>query len=59
VLNELVDTVLAEDKDFVRWRADHPQSCVPRPMVRLPSDAPRAKPTTARPLGSTGVLSVS
>jgi hypothetical protein len=59
VLNELVDNVLAKDKNFVRWRANHPQSCVPRPMVRRPSDAPRAEPTTARPLGSTGVLSVS
>ena len=46
VLNELVDTVLAKDKDFVRWRADHPQSCVPRPAVR-------------RPVGSTGALLVS
>jgi tryptophan 2,3-dioxygenase len=34
VLNELVDTVLARDKDFVKWRADHPQSCVPRPASR-------------------------
>jgi hypothetical protein len=35
VLNELVDTVLAKDKDFVRWRADHPQSCAPRPVAGL------------------------
>ena len=46
VLNELVDTVLAKDKDFVRWRANHPQSCVPRPAV-------------PRPVGSTGSLLVS
>ena len=24
VLNELIDTVLAKDKDFVKWRAEHP-----------------------------------
>jgi hypothetical protein len=34
VLNQLVDTVLAKDKDFVVWRADHRQSCVPRPGSR-------------------------
>ena len=34
VLNQLVDTVLAKDKDFVSWRAEHPQSCVPRPGNR-------------------------
>jgi hypothetical protein len=48
VLNQLIDTVLAKDKEFVRWRADHPQSCVPRPMVRR-----RTR------LGSNGVLSIS
>ena len=34
VLNQLVDTVLAKDKDFVAWRAEHRQSCVPRPGCR-------------------------
>lgn len=34
VLNQLVDTVLAKDKDFVAWRTDHRQSCVPRPTSR-------------------------
>ena len=34
VLNQLVDTVLAKDRDFVAWRADHRQSCVPRPGCR-------------------------
>jgi hypothetical protein len=31
VLNELIDTILAKDKDFIKWRSDHPQSCTPRP----------------------------
>jgi hypothetical protein len=34
VLNEIIDTVLAKDKEFVRWRAVHPQSFVPRPAGR-------------------------
>ena len=30
VLNQLVESVLAKDKDFVTWRAEHPQSFVPQ-----------------------------
>ncbi|MGH9242480.1 MAG: hypothetical protein ACRD3G_30895 [Vicinamibacterales bacterium] len=30
VINQLVESVLAKDKDFVAWRADHPQSFVPQ-----------------------------
>src|SRR5438094_6101517 len=33
VLNQVIDTVLAKDKDFVRWRAAHPESHVPRPVT--------------------------
>ncbi len=29
VLNQVIDTVLARDKEFLQWRADHPESCVP------------------------------
>ena len=36
VLNELIDTILAKDKEFMAWRAEHPQSCVPsRGPVRV------------------------
>jgi hypothetical protein len=28
VLNQVIDTVLAKDKDFVQWRASHPESFV-------------------------------
>jgi len=31
VLNELIDTVLARDKEFIRWRAEHPHSFAPGP----------------------------
>lgn len=34
VLNQLVDVVLARDKDFIAWRADHPESFVPRSKRR-------------------------
>ena len=51
VLNQLIDTVLAKDKEFLAWRTEHPQSHVPRSTVRprgvrrrgsvLPSDGER------------------
>ena len=31
VLNQLVDTMLAKDKEFIAWRAEHPESYVPLP----------------------------
>ena len=30
VLNQVIDTVLARDKEFLAWRAGHPDSHVPR-----------------------------
>ena len=34
VLNQLVESVLARDKDFQTWRTDHPGSHVPKPGSR-------------------------
>ena len=34
VLNQVIDTVLAKDKDFVHWRESHPESFVPQPTGR-------------------------
>jgi hypothetical protein len=34
VLNQVIDTVLARDKDFVKWRADHAHSHVPNTAGR-------------------------
>ena len=31
VLNELIDAVLAKDKEFVKWRREHADSFAPRP----------------------------
>lgn len=36
VLNELIDSVLAKDRDFVKWRADHPESFAPRTLAARP-----------------------
>lgn len=35
VLNQVVDTVLAKDREFQSWRAEHPESHVPRSGNRL------------------------
>jgi hypothetical protein len=40
VLNQLVDTVLAKDKEYVAWRATHPQSYVPKPAASKKASAP-------------------
>jgi hypothetical protein len=34
VFNQVVDTVLAKDKDFVKWRADHAHSHLPSAASR-------------------------
>jgi len=57
VLNELIDSVLAKDKDFVKWRAEHPQSFAPRTLAARPPEprnhagsrppAPALGPSTA------------
>jgi len=59
VINQLIDTVLAKDKEFVQWRADHPQSCVPRPVARPAKRAHRVEPIAAAALQSATALSVS
>jgi hypothetical protein len=30
VLNEVVDSVLGRDKEYLTWRAEHPESCSPK-----------------------------
>ena len=31
VLNQIIDTTIAKDRDFVAWRAEHPHETVTRP----------------------------
>ena len=43
VLNQVIDTVLAKDKDFIQWRASHTESFVPQSTGR--EKRKRAHPT--------------
>jgi hypothetical protein len=48
VLNQVIDTVLGKDKDFLQWRAEHPESFVPRAKDHLRRPATRpARATVA------------
>jgi hypothetical protein len=49
VLNQVIDTVLAKDKEFVKWRADHAHSHVPSTASRVR----RSRATSGRHLVST------
>ncbi len=48
VLNELIDTVLAKDKDFVAWRTKHPQSFTSRGPGPKGPKHPEPSPTRTR-----------
>src|SRR5919108_929098 len=54
VLNELIDVVLTKDRVFVRWRAEHPQSFVPRssPRTGAPARRPESSVLSSRPVPS-------
>ena len=54
VLNELIDVVLAKDKEFVRWRSKHSQSFVPRsgPRTRLTARRSTAIDASSHPAPS-------
>jgi len=49
VLNQLVETMLVKDRDFVAWRQSHPDEVVTRtsrPHVRPAPSPPPAEPRT-------------
>ena len=46
VLNQVIDNVLAKDKDFQQWRAMHPDSFVPRSGGRRRAGTTHAKSTS-------------
>ena len=46
VLNQLIDTVLAKDKEFLAWRAEHPESYVPRRIAHRQRSARRLSNST-------------
>ena len=59
VLNQVIDTVLAKDKDFVKWRTEHPDSYVPRPAALRGAARRRAGPERVMPSASAQVRSAS
>jgi hypothetical protein len=42
VLNQVIDTVLARDKEFLQWRESHPESYVPRTQGKARGSSRRA-----------------
>ena len=54
VLNQLVETFLGKDKEFLAWRTEHPDSYVPLPVrqrrqQKRAANAERARATAVRP----------
>ena len=54
VLNQLVETFLGKDKEFLTWRGEHPDSYVPLPVrqrrqQKRAVNAERARASTVRP----------
>ena len=47
VLNQLIDSVLAKDKEFIKWRAQHQQSFAPRALAARTPDT-RHRSSSAR-----------
>jgi hypothetical protein len=46
VLNQVIDTLLARDKEFQAWRDQHPGPHAPRPVPRKSRGRTRAAPAT-------------
>jgi hypothetical protein len=57
VLNEIVDITLSKDKDFAKWRAEHPQSFLPTSVLR--PRAPRQKHGSATTSGASSHVGVA
>ena len=43
----VIDTVLAKDRDFLQWRAEHPDSFVPRNLGKRHNRRPAHMPVRA------------
>ena len=52
VLNQLVDTVLGKDKEFVAWRVEHPESYVTRRASHRPRAARRSSNSRTGPVSA-------
>ena len=40
VMNQLIETTIAKDRDFLAWRADHPADIAPNTTRRRATSAP-------------------
>ena len=57
VLNQLIDTTIAKDRDFVAWRAEHPHEPSRRPTATSASGTrARPRPTPRLRTGDARVL---
>jgi hypothetical protein len=54
VVNQVIDTVLAKDKEFLQWRATHPQSYVPENPVPRGATGKGLRRTQTVPATSSG-----
>ena len=52
VLNQLVDTMLAKDKEFVTWRGEHPESYITRRASHRPRSARRSSNSRTGPVSA-------
>jgi hypothetical protein len=41
VLNQLIDTTIAKDREFVVWRTEHPTEAAVQPRERRPTAVPQ------------------
>lgn len=48
VLNQLIETTIAKDRDFVAWRGEHPDEPVFKPNGRTHATAPEAPVEASR-----------
>ena len=48
VLNQLIDTTIAKDREFVTWRAEQPAEAAAKPNGRAHAGTPRAHAEVAR-----------
>jgi hypothetical protein len=62
VLNQVIDTVLAKDKDYVQWRTSHQESFVPQGAGRERRErvhAPRSHTGSHQPAVDSAAVAVS
>jgi len=48
VLNQLIDTTIAKDREFVAWRAEHPTEAIVQPREHRQVAMPRASAAAVR-----------